>query len=130
METFGPQLVGETEKVLNALLHRVIEGTGLTEPQWVTMRLAYAEPSANPAELVARAADRARFEDADELVATLTERGLLSGGPPTDAGRALLEDRLAYIETFRDRIWGDLPDADAAARALATVRDRVRAVLG
>jgi hypothetical protein len=27
---FGPQLIGETEKTLNALLRRFLEGTGLT----------------------------------------------------------------------------------------------------
>ena len=37
---FGPQLIGETEKTLNALLLRHLDGTGLTEPQWVTLRLA------------------------------------------------------------------------------------------
>ena len=37
---FGPQLIGETEKTLNALLRRLLQGTGLTEPQWVTLRLA------------------------------------------------------------------------------------------
>ena len=39
---FGPQLIGETEKTLNAILRRILQGTGLTEPQWVTMRLAGA----------------------------------------------------------------------------------------
>ena len=37
---FGPRLIGETEKTLNALLCRLLAGTGLTEPQWVTLRLA------------------------------------------------------------------------------------------
>ena len=37
---FGPQLIGETEKTLNALLHRFLRGTGLNEAQWVTLRLA------------------------------------------------------------------------------------------
>ena len=37
---FGPELVGQTEKTLSALLLRSLEGTDLTEPQWVTLRLA------------------------------------------------------------------------------------------
>ena len=37
---FGPQLIGETEKTLNALLRRYLEASDLTEPQWVTLRLA------------------------------------------------------------------------------------------
>jgi hypothetical protein len=37
---FGPQLIGETEKTLDALLRQFLEGTGLTESQWVTLRRA------------------------------------------------------------------------------------------
>ena len=37
---FGPQLLGETEKTLNALLRRFLDPFELTEPQWVTLRLA------------------------------------------------------------------------------------------
>ena len=37
---FGPQLVGETEKTLSALLRKSLHGTGLTESQWVTLRVA------------------------------------------------------------------------------------------
>ena len=38
---FGPQLIGETEKTLNALRNRHLDGTGLAEPQWVTLRLSH-----------------------------------------------------------------------------------------
>lgn len=38
---FGPVLVGQTEKTLQALLRRTLAGTGLSEPQWVTLRLAH-----------------------------------------------------------------------------------------
>ena len=38
---FGPVLVGQTEKTLRALLRRTLAGTGLSEPQWVTLRLAH-----------------------------------------------------------------------------------------
>jgi len=38
--TFSTQLVGRTEKTLNAILARLLAGTGLTEPQWVTLTLA------------------------------------------------------------------------------------------
>ena len=37
---FGPQLIGETEKTLTALLRRFLADTGLSEPQWVTLRVA------------------------------------------------------------------------------------------
>jgi hypothetical protein len=30
---FGPQLIGEAERMLGALLRRFLHGTGLTEPE-------------------------------------------------------------------------------------------------
>jgi len=57
---FGPQLIGETEKTLSALLRMFLDGTGLTEPQWVTLRLADLLDGAVDAHgLAAAAADRA-----------------------------------------------------------------------
>ena len=38
--TFGTQLIGQTEKALNAILDQQLAGTGLTEPQWVTLTIA------------------------------------------------------------------------------------------
>ncbi len=56
---FGPQLIGETEKTLNALLRRFLEEPGLTEPQWVTLRLAgLLDRSVDADGLVAAVADR------------------------------------------------------------------------
>jgi hypothetical protein len=37
--TFGTPVIGQTEKALNAILHRQLAGTSLTEPQWVTLTL-------------------------------------------------------------------------------------------
>jgi hypothetical protein len=36
--TFSTQLIGQTEKTLNAILGRLLAGTGLSEPQWVTAK--------------------------------------------------------------------------------------------
>src|SRR5947209_17104613 len=38
--TFNTQLIGQTEKTLNAILGRLLAGTGLSEPQWVTLTVA------------------------------------------------------------------------------------------
>ena len=40
MVPFGPVLLGQTEKTLQALLRHTLTGTGLSEPEWVTLRLA------------------------------------------------------------------------------------------
>ena len=130
---FGPRLIGETEKTLNALLRRILAGTGLTEPQWVTLRLAdLLDGTVDAQGLAAELADRAHFEDATGLVAVLTGRGLLEQGRPTAAGRKLTESIQAIITSETAPIWDDLPTDDVAAttRVLNEVVTRARAVLG
>lgn len=123
---FGPQLVGQTEKTLQALLRRALAGTGLTEPQWVALRLA-AQPDESA--LRARVADLAQFTDADDLVTALEQRGLVADDEPTAAGRTMLETVLARSAALSGPIWDDIEDADAATRALTVVLTRARAAL-
>jgi hypothetical protein len=124
--TFGPQLIGETEKTLQALLRRALADSGLDERLWVTLRVA-SQPDATP--LRSRVAERAHFDDADDLVTSLEDRGLVTGDEPTAAGRAMLQRVLARSAELSGPIWDGITDADAAARALTEVRDRARAAL-
>jgi hypothetical protein len=113
---FGPQLIGETEKTLGALLRRFLEGTGLTEPEWVTLRLAERlDGSVDVNALVAAVAARAHFPNAAELVSELTRRGLLDAGRPTAAGRNIMAVVQKTIATETAAIWENLPDEDVAA---------------
>ncbi len=123
-ETFGPQLIGETEKTLTALLRRSLVNWGLDEQQWVTLRLAsqYGGPIGT---LAAQVADRAHFDNTDRLVEHLEQNGLLEDERPTPKGQAALQDVLGGTST----IWQDVPDAEAAARALSTVLARARAAV-
>jgi hypothetical protein len=123
---FGPQLIGETEKTLDALLRRALAGTGLDGRLWVALRVA-GQPDGTP--LRSRLADRAQFADADQLVAALEQRGLVADDAPTAAGRAMLERVLAGLAELADPIWDGIDDADAAARALNEVLTRARAAL-
>lgn len=129
MTTFGPQLIGETEKSLNAILRGVLAETGLTEPQWVTLRIAGQHEGDVP--LTTAVADRAHFTDAPALVAQLGERGLLDGDHISDAGRRLLARLGAQINELTAPIWTDLPGEDVAAaeRALNLVTGRARTIL-
>jgi hypothetical protein len=130
---FGPQLIGETEKTLNVLLHRFLEPTGLTEAQWVTLRLAaQLDGSGGVDGLAAVVADRAHFPDAADLVGELTHRGLLHDGRLTSAGRELTAAVQATIATETAPIWDNLStdDVAAAARVLNEVLTRARTVLG
>ena len=129
---FSPQLIGETEKTLNALLRRLLEGTGLTEPDWVTLRVADEFDGRVDATGLAEAvADRAHFPDAVERVAGLSQRDLLADGRLTVAGRELVASVQARIATDTAPIWRDLPadDVAAAARVLNEIVSRARLVL-
>lgn len=129
---FGPRLIGETEKTLNALLLRFLEGSGLTEAQWVTLRLAdLLDGSVDTDGLAAAVADRAHFPGAADLVGELTERGLVADGHLTSAGRELTAAVQATITTETAPIWDDLPadDVAAATRVLNEVVTRARSVL-
>jgi hypothetical protein len=130
---FGPQLIGETEKSLNALLRTFLEGTGLTEPQWVTLRLAdMLDGTVDTAGLVATVGHRAHFTHSAQLVGELTERGLLHDGRLTSAGRGLLTAVQGTITTQSAPIWNDLSpdDVAAATRVLNEVISRAHRVLG
>jgi hypothetical protein len=128
---FGPQLIGETEKTLNAVLRRHLDGT-LTEPEWVTLRIAsMLDGTVDHDGLVAAVGDRAHFADAPELVDELTARVLLADGRLTPTGTGLVTRLQTAIADDSRGIFGDLDDHDVAAtaRVLEAVLGRARAVL-
>lgn len=129
--TFGPELLGQTEKTLRALLLHTLAGTDLTETQWVTLRVAETGDAASDADLAARVHDRARFDDAADLVQALTRRGLLADGRLTDAGRALIAGVRERTAAQNGGLWDDLPadDVAAAERVLNELLTRARGVL-
>ena len=97
---FGPQLIGETEKTLGALLRRFLEGTGLTESHWVTLRLAERLDGSVDADGLATAmVDRAHLANAAELIGELTRRGLIDEGRPTPLARELIATVQTKITT-------------------------------
>lgn len=126
--TFGPQLIGETEKTLNAILRRVLEPTGLTEAEWVTLRLAGQLDGGVDATTLR---DRAHFADASALIDRLEARGLLAGGRLTAGGRELVGSVQAEITATAGPIWQGLPPDDVAVteRVLNELVARARAVL-
>lgn len=124
--SFGPQLIGQTEKTLQALLRRALAGTGLSEREWVTLRLA---DQPDGIVLRDRVADLAQFGDADQLVTAMEQRGFVANDVLTADGRAMLENVLATSAALSGPIWDDIDDADAAAHALTVVLARARAAL-
>lgn len=133
MTTFGPQLIGETEKTLNALLHRFLAGANLTEPHWVSLRLAAQLDGqvSTAGDLATAVRERAHFEHAADLVADLSALGYLADDRLTGAGREFLDGTRARIEQLTAPIWAGLAEEDVAAteRVLNAVAERARAVL-
>ena len=92
MISFGPELVGRTEKTLVALLRRNLADTGLDEQQYVTLKVA--SDLAPSRDLTEALRERAHFADAAQLVTALTDSGLLNDGRLSAAGATLLDQIL------------------------------------
>lgn len=136
---FGTQLIGQTEKALNAILDRHLTGTGITEPQWVTLTLTVLgqAPLTRDA-LTERAAHALKTTPATvhERLAELTAAGLLHTTPGgavevTEHGKAQWNRVRAAITQTTQTLWGDLPPDDLAiaGRVLNTVLSRANALL-
>jgi hypothetical protein len=132
--TFTPQIIGQTEKALNAILDRHLADTGVSEPQWVTLTLAVMSGGSIPHdELLGRVVHALKVSDDVALghVAALRAAGLIDPGEgPTvtvsEAGEQFhLRIRTTNAE-LTGRLWGDLPieDLGTAGRVLETILAR------
>ena len=133
---FGTQIIGRTEKALNAILDRLLDGSNLTEPQWVTLTLTVMSGgTVDRDELIGRVAGALKVTDADaaarvdELAAAhLVDVPDDPGSPvqATDTGRELQSRIRTEVGEITQRLWGDLPAEDlaTAGRVLSTVLDR------
>ena len=133
---FGTQIIGQTEKALNAILDRLLDGTNLTEPQWVTLTLTVLSGgTVDRDELISRVAGALKVTDADakarvdELAAAqLVARPEDPASPVlvTEAGRDLQSRIRSEVGEITGRLWGDLPGDDlaTAGRVLSTVLTR------
>ena len=136
--TFTPQVLGETEKALNAILHRQLDGVGLTEHEWIALRLTVTAGGALPRQqLVARLAGalKVRAAVADARVEELVVSGLLQAPGAegdvavTPAGTRVHNDVRGAVSEITRRLWGDLPaeDLDITGRTLALILERANA---
>jgi len=134
--TFGTPVIGQTEKALNAILARELAGTGLTEPQWVTLTLARGG-ARDRDELGARVAGALKVSEAQaqahigELAAAQLLAAAESPVALTDAGQQLHGRIRAAVTEITQRLWADLPPEDlaTAGRVLSTVLARANAEL-
>ena len=133
-----PRVIGQAEKTLNAILARLLEGTGLTEPEWVILTLAAS--SGEPAEhdqftRLVRGALKISDADARASVdAMIAAQQLQITGDEvtvTDAAVQLHRRISAATTGIVEELWGDLPAADLATtgRVLAIITERANAEL-
>lgn len=139
--TFGTQIIGQTEKALGAILDRQLAGTGLTEPQWVTLTIAVMSGGSLEADALAtRVAGALKVSGADAQVRIdeLAAAKLLevrdfdpSTARVTHAGTELHGRIRRAVTEITQRLWGDLPadDLATAGRVLATVLERANGEL-
>jgi DNA-binding MarR family transcriptional regulator len=139
--TLSPQIIGQAEKTMNAILFRLLAGPGLTEAQWITLTLTAAGGGATArGQLAGQVADALKVSQAQarEHLASLIAAQLLQD-PGDDAGPVRLT--AAGTEVFGEirgatagvvkRLWGDLPAEDlaTAGRVLTIITERANAEL-
>jgi DNA-binding MarR family transcriptional regulator len=134
------QLIGQTEKTLNAILDRQL-GDTVSEPEWVALVLiSNSGGSADRQEFTNRIAHALKVDHqaAASHVGQLKARGLVHSAPRTDSDVALTEAGQQFVGQVQQqvaaitrRLWGDLPatDMDVAQRVLSTVLERAEAEL-
>ena len=139
--TLTPQLLGQAEKTMNAILFQLLAGPGLTEAQWITLTLTAAGGgSTGRGQLAAQVAHALKVSEAQarEHLASLAAAQLLQD-PGDDAGP--MRFTAAGTEVFGQirgataevvtRLWGDLPAEDlaTAGRVLSIITERANAEL-
>jgi DNA-binding MarR family transcriptional regulator len=134
--TFTPQVLGETEKALNAILYRELGHVDLTEHQWIVLRLTVTGGGeVGREQLVGRLAGALKVEthEARARVDELVAAGLLQEGAErvavTEAGAQVHGRVRGAVEEITTRLWGDLPadDLETTGRTLATILARANA---
>jgi hypothetical protein len=135
---FSAQILGQTEKALNAILARRLDGTGLTEPLWVALNVTLAGGGTlDRDELAGSVAGVLRVSEAQaqarvaELIAARLVQDEGSAVTLTDSGRRLYGEIRADVTRITERLWGDLPaeHLEVAGRVLGTVLARADAEL-
>jgi hypothetical protein len=135
--TLNPSIVGQAEKAHNAVLKKVLSGTGLDEHQWITVQLAIgAGGSVARSDLVSRVAAAAKFdpESVHTAIAGLTGAGLLREGTGDRDELTVTADGLELVTALRGRVaeligpaYSSVPPDDlaTAARVLTTITQRL-----
>lgn len=128
---FGTRLIGQTEKTLNAILERLLVGSGVSEPQWVALVTIRRAPAwSTEMGDVAATLKITHSEVAAKVIAPLRAAGLVGeadgGLTLTSEGTEFVDDIRRRVAEITERLWGDIPqaDLDTAASVLSLVGER------
>jgi hypothetical protein len=139
--TLSPQIIGQTERALGALMNSVLATTGGTFPQWIALTItAGADDRIDRERLIERLAEALAVDpwEASDVVAELIESDLLWAPSepgerlrPSERGRNRHARIRAAIDDLTGRLFGDAADKDlrAAGRVLSLITARARAEL-
>lgn len=129
MIPLSPQLIGQTEKALHALLLTVLADRDLSEREWVTLRLVSQATGAD--DLDAFVAERLHDPDAGRFIRALRDRGLIADTALTPSGTALSSEIGQEIAALTAPVWDGIEekDAEAATRALNHILERTLTLL-
>ena len=139
--TLTPQIIGQAEKTMNAILFQLLAGPGLPEAQWITLTLTAAGgEAAGRGQLAARVAHALKVSQAQarEHLASLVAAQLVQdpGGDAepvrfTAAGAQVFGQIRGATTEITKRLWGDLPAGDlaTAGRVLSIITERANAEL-
>ena len=139
--TLSPQIIGQAERALGALMNRVLATTGGTFPQWVALTIINgADAGIDRERLIDRLAESLQLDAwaASAVVTELIESELLESRPGpeqrlrlTDRGQDRYERTRAAIDDVTGRLFRQACDDDlmAAGRVLSLITSRARAEL-
>jgi DNA-binding MarR family transcriptional regulator len=132
--TLNPQIVGQAEKAHNAFLFRALDGSGVDEPQWITLVLALRSGGSLPHDEAVEAVTSGAFfskQTVERAVHNLLDAGLLTRDGDvvtvTERGAAFVQRVRAETAQIVERAYADIPadDLATAARVLTTITERL-----
>ncbi len=141
VQTLNPQIIGQTERALGALMNKVLAAAGGTFPQWVALTItAGVDDGIDRERLIERLADALAVDAsaASAVMTELIESDLLRTLPGPDRRLGLSERGRNRHARIRDaigdvtgRLFGDAADEDlrTAGRVLTLITARARAEL-
>jgi DNA-binding MarR family transcriptional regulator len=134
-----PQLIGQTERALEALMRPVLDRNGATFHQWVALAATTSNGGTiNRGDLTAYITDALQIDDdtVDAALAELAAAGLLETSTESvvalnEAGRKRYDELRTAVGANTVPLFADIADDELAAarRVLTTVAERAAAQL-